>query len=256
MTNAHEESRTLVKSPPELWAELSDVTSLSRHLHEFGEIRITRLEPETAVAWEGERASGTVRLEPSGWGTKVILTAQASAVTPDPPISEAPPEREPAPLPPDPPVAEAPPQREPPQREPAPEPAPPPQPAPPPSPAPMPPAPARAARQPRSGLFGRLFGLRNPLRPVEPPPPPRAPRPHEPKPEPTAEPKPAPTAAAPPAPEPTAATPPAPEPTAATPPAPEPTVPPSEEPDFDAAAILTAALDSLGQAHHRPFSRA
>src|SRR5438309_6846798 len=72
-----ETSRTLVKSPPELWAECSDATSLARHLDGFGEIRITRLEPETAVAWEGERASGTVRLEPSGWGTRVTLTAQA-----------------------------------------------------------------------------------------------------------------------------------------------------------------------------------
>ncbi len=68
-------SRTLVKSPPELWAECSDAASLARHLDQFGEIRITRLEPETAVAWEGERARGTVRIEPSGWGTKVILTA-------------------------------------------------------------------------------------------------------------------------------------------------------------------------------------
>ena len=67
--------RTLVKSPPELWAEVSDVEALARHLGEFGEIRITRLEPETTVAWEGERASGTVHLEPSGWGTKVTLTA-------------------------------------------------------------------------------------------------------------------------------------------------------------------------------------
>jgi hypothetical protein len=74
----HEASRTLVKSPPELWAELSDQESLAGHLAEpFGEIRITRLEPETAVAWEGERASGTVRIEPSGWGTRVTLTAQA-----------------------------------------------------------------------------------------------------------------------------------------------------------------------------------
>jgi hypothetical protein len=72
--------RTLVKSPPELWAELSDATALARHLGEFGEIRITRLEPETTVAWEGERASGTVELEKSGWGTKVTLTA-----TPAPP---------------------------------------------------------------------------------------------------------------------------------------------------------------------------
>jgi hypothetical protein len=61
--------RTLVKSPPELWAELSDLEALARHLGEFGEIRITRLEPETTVAWEGDRAHGTVELEPAGWGT-------------------------------------------------------------------------------------------------------------------------------------------------------------------------------------------
>src|SRR6201987_6503382 len=73
----HEASRTLVKSPPELWAECSDAGSLARHLGEFGEIKITRLDPETTVAWEGEHASGTVRIEPSGWGTKVILTAVA-----------------------------------------------------------------------------------------------------------------------------------------------------------------------------------
>ena len=78
----HVASRTLVKSPPELWAECSDASSLARHLDQFGEIRITRLEPETAVAWEGERARGTVRIEPSGWGTKVILTAVAVAAEP------------------------------------------------------------------------------------------------------------------------------------------------------------------------------
>ena len=77
MTTEHEASRTLVKSPPELWAECSDAGSLARHLGEFGEITITRLEPETTVAWEGEHASGTVRIEPSGWGTRVTLTAQA-----------------------------------------------------------------------------------------------------------------------------------------------------------------------------------
>jgi hypothetical protein len=42
----------------------------------FGEIRITKLEPETAVAWEGEHARGTITLEVSGWGTKVSLTAE------------------------------------------------------------------------------------------------------------------------------------------------------------------------------------
>src|SRR5512144_1172040 len=67
--------RTLVKSPPELWAEVSDVSTLARHLGEFGEIRIMRVEPETTVVWEGDRARGTVELEPAGWGTKVTLTA-------------------------------------------------------------------------------------------------------------------------------------------------------------------------------------
>ena len=41
-----EVQRTLVKSPPELWAELSDPAALARHLGELGEIRITRTEPE------------------------------------------------------------------------------------------------------------------------------------------------------------------------------------------------------------------
>jgi len=84
----HEASRTLVKSPPELWAECSDAASLARHLGQFGEIRITRLEPETAVAWEGEHASGTVRLEPTGWGTRVLLTARR--VAGDGPVGPAP----------------------------------------------------------------------------------------------------------------------------------------------------------------------
>ncbi|MFL5515951.1 MAG: hypothetical protein ACJ8DJ_07330 [Gemmatimonadales bacterium] len=69
-------SRTLVKSPPELWSELSEVEALARHLGELGEIRITRVEPEHTVAWEGERAKGTVSLEPSGWGTTVTFTAE------------------------------------------------------------------------------------------------------------------------------------------------------------------------------------
>src|SRR5579872_3407981 len=76
-------TRTLVKSAPELWTECSDAASLSRHLDCFGEIRITRLEPETAVAWEGEHVSGTVTLEPSGWGTRVVLTATPALSPPD-----------------------------------------------------------------------------------------------------------------------------------------------------------------------------
>jgi hypothetical protein len=77
--------RRLVKSPPELWAQCSDPTSLARHLSGFGEIKITRLEPESTVAWEGESARGTVTLEASGWGTRVRLTA-----APPPPAGPAP----------------------------------------------------------------------------------------------------------------------------------------------------------------------
>jgi hypothetical protein len=91
--------RTLVKSPPELWAEVSDLEALARHLGEFGEIRITRVEPETTVAWEGDRARGTVALEPAGWGTKVTLTASVEAEAQAEPEPEAvvapPPEPEP-----------------------------------------------------------------------------------------------------------------------------------------------------------------
>ena len=86
-----EAKRTLVKSPPEIWAEVSDAGALARHLGEFGEIRITRTQPESVVEWEGDLASGCVRLEPSGWGTKVTLTAEAA----DPPAPEPEPEPEP-----------------------------------------------------------------------------------------------------------------------------------------------------------------
>jgi len=94
-----EAKRTLVKSPPELWAELSDMSALARHLGEFGEIRITRTEPESVVDWEGELAFGSVRLEPSGWGTTVTLTALPVMLDPPPP-EPAPPEPEPTPEPP------------------------------------------------------------------------------------------------------------------------------------------------------------
>jgi hypothetical protein len=82
-----EAQRTLVKSPPELWAELSDPASLARHLSPFGEIRIARVEPEKSVEWEADTVAGTVELKPSGWGTKVTLTVvreppEAAAVGP------------------------------------------------------------------------------------------------------------------------------------------------------------------------------
>jgi hypothetical protein len=79
-----EVQRTLVKSPPELWAEISDPESLARHLGEFGEIRITRVQPEQKVEWEADDASGTVVIKPSGWGTKVKLTVTRELAQPEP----------------------------------------------------------------------------------------------------------------------------------------------------------------------------
>ncbi len=94
--------RRLVKSPPELWAEVSSEAALGRHLSEFGEVRITRVDPETTVAWEGDRISGTVELAPAGWGTRVVLTASATATQQQAVVVEptpAPPGPEPEPAP-------------------------------------------------------------------------------------------------------------------------------------------------------------
>jgi hypothetical protein len=89
MSVSSEVQRTLVKSPPELWAELSDPTALARHLGELGEeVRITRVEPEKTVEWEAADASGMVRLKPSGWGTKVTLTATRELPAPEPVADE------------------------------------------------------------------------------------------------------------------------------------------------------------------------
>jgi hypothetical protein len=89
-----EVQRTLVKSPPELWAELSDPTSLARHLGHFGEIRIARIEPESTVEWEADSVQGAVHLKPSGWGTKVTLSITRKEPEPE---AEAEPEPEPEP---------------------------------------------------------------------------------------------------------------------------------------------------------------
>ena len=67
-----EVSRTLVKSPPELWAELEG----DRLTQAVGEVEIETTEPERELSWKADGASGTARLEPSSWGTKVTLTAQ------------------------------------------------------------------------------------------------------------------------------------------------------------------------------------
>jgi hypothetical protein len=248
----HEASRTLVKSPPELWAECSDAASLARHLGEFGEIAITRLDPETAVAWEGERASGTVRIEPSGWGTRVTLTAQVEV--PEAAEAVAEPEVEPVESEP---VAEEPepvavePEPEPVAVEPEPEPVvvePEPEPV---AEAEPEPAPAPAAELlARAGFFARVRRRFRPPASVV----------IESRPAPVAEPDPAPVASPQPEPgpepepevvrEPQVVPEPDPAPLAAAEPA-----PPEPEPSLDAPSVLTAALESLGQAHHRPFSR-
>jgi hypothetical protein len=97
-----EAQRTLVKSPPELWTELSDPDALARHLGELGEIRITRTDPEKAVEWEAADTTGKVTLAPSGWGTKVTLsvtrepTEVEPAAEPEPAVVDEPsPEPEP-----------------------------------------------------------------------------------------------------------------------------------------------------------------
>ncbi len=239
MKEEHTASRTLVKSAPELWAECSVAASLTRHLGQFGEIVITRLEPETAVAWEGERASGTVRLEPSGWGTQVTLTARATAVeavpTPEQAADEVLEEEQHEEV-----VEE--PELEAVEPEPEPD----------PEPRAAEPEPLAVQPQPK-GLFARLRGLFGaaPAPVVQAPPEPRvALRPVEPEPE--REPEPEARAVR----RPTGAPgPPEVEPVVQARPKPIAVAPPPPAAD-DPDAVLAAALDSLGQAHHRPFSRA
>jgi hypothetical protein len=274
--------RTLVKSPPELWEELSEVDRLAKHLGAFGEIRITRLEPEHTVAWEGEHASGTVSIEPSGWGTKVTLQAELPGVEEPAEPDAAEPEPEP-------------PEQEPPEtRLAAPEPV------------PAAPEPVHAAPEPeavteaeapeafavepeiprpRRGFWAWLFRTRTGT-PAGAKPEPSALAAAEPAPSAVAAAEPAPeavreaepeleaVAAVEPEPEAVAAVEPEPEAVAAVGPEPqavggaEPGAAPAEaaaqadsppQAPVDrerARLILDEALDALGAAHHRPFSRA
>jgi hypothetical protein len=90
---AVETQRTLVKSVPELWAELSEDGVLGRMLHGgFGEIRVTGRKPESSIEWEGELAAGLVELDPSVFGTRVRLSATLTEATPAPASSVAAPE--------------------------------------------------------------------------------------------------------------------------------------------------------------------
>ncbi|HEX6711808.1 MAG TPA: hypothetical protein VF066_00435 [Thermoleophilaceae bacterium] len=65
-------SRTLVKSPPELWAELGP-DCFEKAL---GAVSVEETEPEREKTFTGDGVRGTAVLEPAGWGTKVTLTAE------------------------------------------------------------------------------------------------------------------------------------------------------------------------------------
>jgi hypothetical protein len=67
-----EVSRKLVKSPPELWADLEG----GRLSEAVGEVTTRATEPERRLAWEAEGVHGTAVLEPSGWSTRVTITAE------------------------------------------------------------------------------------------------------------------------------------------------------------------------------------
>ncbi len=284
MSVSTEVQRTLVKSPPELWTELSNPEALARHLGDFGEIRITKTEPETKVEWEAEEASGVVQLKQSGWGTKVTLSVTRTPAIPEqPPVAEPGIVAEPGPAPiaavePEP-VATEPVVTEPEPIEPEPiavepepvpvaaEPEPEPIAAAEPEPEsattkPEPTAPIEphsdqspAEPEPQLGFFARLFRKRKAKKVAVPDPDPVV---GEPEPSMTAEPEPEP--------EPEVVALAVPEPIY-----PEPSAPPeASEPVEDLATelesledqiaaettqLLTGVLDRLGAAHHRPFSR-
>ena len=67
-----EVSRTLVKSPPELWTELT-AECLEKAV---GEVTVEETEPERELSWTAQGARGTAKIEPAGWGTKLTLTAE------------------------------------------------------------------------------------------------------------------------------------------------------------------------------------
>jgi hypothetical protein len=66
-----EVSRTLVKSPPELWSELSG----ERLSEAVGGASLTVAEEERRIEWKADGVTGAAVLEPAGWGTKLTLTA-------------------------------------------------------------------------------------------------------------------------------------------------------------------------------------
>lgn len=77
-------SRTLVKSPPELWELLDQPERMQglmcSLLGRAAEIEVFAREPENYLGWEasegGEQAWIEVELAEKGWGTNVSLTAE------------------------------------------------------------------------------------------------------------------------------------------------------------------------------------
>jgi hypothetical protein len=69
---AYEVSRRLVKSPPELREELHG----DRIAKAIAGATVRPTEDENTLEWQAEGVRGTARIEGSGWGTKVTLTAE------------------------------------------------------------------------------------------------------------------------------------------------------------------------------------
>ena len=72
-----EVERTLVKSPPELWTEISSDEALGRWL---GDVSVEAPEAPARLEWRRSDSTGVIELEPSGWGTKVRAVAKAKGV--------------------------------------------------------------------------------------------------------------------------------------------------------------------------------
>jgi hypothetical protein len=65
--------RRLIKSPPEVWEELSSATRLGNWL---GEVRVSAVDPPHRLEWDTPGASGVIMLESLGWGTRVRVQAE------------------------------------------------------------------------------------------------------------------------------------------------------------------------------------
>lgn len=77
---AFEVARTLVKSPPEVWAELEQAERLAALLGDEA-ITITQIDPEKAIEWQGAAAHGRIEISASSWGTKVRLTTEVEELS-------------------------------------------------------------------------------------------------------------------------------------------------------------------------------